>query len=347
MAVHLHLPRTGPGPKQQSARPTRSCVSLLCIDQQEAAPKMAEPVEEILDDGPQPKKAAKIMTWTPPMSACLLKCLAHIVAKGVKTDKGFKEVHITKAAKDVTQLVGYEVTTTQVTNHLRKWKTRWQKIDKLRTLSGALWDDDAKMIVLADQHYLDHTQDHKGDVEFLNTPLLNYEYMEACFANKLATGKFAMWSNEALGKPIQVECLGKSIDLESGETNGEGFVEAEAAFGIGGEGMDATTPSPSSGSNKKRKRASILSDEDSIQVSNMSDALRVVAGAINNTCHAETHPDLCKTVMDLSGFEMDHKLAVLDYLTEHKGKGQNFMKMEDAVREATFKRIIAKNPDLV
>ncbi|KAM0923632.1 hypothetical protein ACQ4PT_005422 [Festuca glaucescens] len=264
--------------------------------------KMAEPVEEILDDGPQPKKAAKIMTWTPPMSACLLKCLAHIAAKGVKTNKGFKEVHITKAAKDVTQLVGYEVTTTQVTNHLRKWKTRWQKIDKLRTLSGALWDDDAKMIVLADQHYLDHTQ---------------------------------------------VECPGKSIDLESGETNGEGFVEAEAAFGIGGEGMDATTPSPSSGSNKKRKRVSILSDEDSIQVSNMYDALRVVAGAINNTCHAETHPDLCKTVMDLPGFEMDHKLAVLDYLTEHKGKGLNFMKMEDAVCEAAFKRIIAKNPDLI
>jgi hypothetical protein len=111
--------------------------------------------------------------------------------------------------------------------------------------------------------------------------------------------------------------------------------------------MDATTPSPSSGPNKKRKRTSILSDEDSIQVRNMSDALRVVAGAINNTCHAETHPDLCKTVMDLPNFELDHKLAILDYLTEHKGKGLNFMKMEDNVREAAFKRIIAKNPDLV
>jgi hypothetical protein len=88
--------------------------------------QMAESVEE-------PKKAVKMMTWTPPMSACLLRCLAHIAAKGVKTDKGFKEVHITKSAKDVTQLVGYEVTTTQVTNHLRKWKTKWQKIDKFRT----------------------------------------------------------------------------------------------------------------------------------------------------------------------------------------------------------------------
>jgi hypothetical protein len=95
------------------------------------------------------------------------------------------------------------------------------------------------------------------------------------------------------------------------------------------------------------QRVSILSDEDSIQVSNMSDALRVVAGAVNNTCHAETHPDLCKTIMDLPNFELDQKLAVLDYLTEHKGKGLNFVKMEDDARKAAFKRIIAKNPDLV
>jgi len=51
--------------------------------------------------------------------------------------------------------------------------------------------------------------------------------------------------------------------------------------------------------------------------------------------------------MDLTQFEMEQRLAVLDYLTEHKGKGLNFMKMEAEVREASFKPIIAKNPDLV
>jgi hypothetical protein len=58
----------------------------------------------------------------------------------------------------VTQLVGYEVSTTQVTNHLRKWKVKYQRIEKLRMLSGALWDDDRKEIVLEEQHYLGHTQ---------------------------------------------------------------------------------------------------------------------------------------------------------------------------------------------
>ena len=90
-----------------------------------------------------------------------------------------------------------------------------------------------------------------------------------------------------------------------------------------------------------------MSEEDELQCRNMSDALREVAGAINNTCHTETHPDLCKTVMDLTQFEMDQRLAVLDYLTEHKGKGLNFMKMEVDVRVASFKCIIAKNLNLV
>jgi hypothetical protein len=172
--------------------------------------------------------------------------------------------------------------------------------------------------------------------------------MELCFADKLATGKFAIGSNEPLGTPIEVEHPGKPIDFESQETNynGEGFVESQAPFDFGGQGTDATTPSPSC-SNRKRKRAPILSEEDTIQVINMSDALRDVAGAINNTCHTETHPDLCKTVMDLTQFEMEQRLAILDYLTENKGKGLNFVKMAVDAREASFKRILAKNPDIL
>jgi hypothetical protein len=151
-----------------------------------------------------------------------------------------------------------------------------------------------------------------------------------------------------LGTPIEVEHPGKPIDLENQEanSNGEGFVESQVPFDFGGQGTNATTPSPSS-SNRKRKRAPILSDEDTIQVTNMSDALRDVAGAINNTCHTETHPDLCKTIMDLTQFEMEQRLAVLDYLTENKGKGLNFVKMEADAREASFKRILAKNPDIL
>lgn len=99
---------------------------------------MAEIEHEVPDVGATKKKATKVMIWSPLMSACMMRCLADIAAKGVKTDKGFKEIHIAQTAKVLTQLVGYDVTTTQVTNHLRKWKIRYQIIEKLRLLSGAL-----------------------------------------------------------------------------------------------------------------------------------------------------------------------------------------------------------------
>jgi hypothetical protein len=131
-----------------------------------------------------------------------------------------------------------------------------------------------KHVILVLKSVGKHVPNHIKDAEFLNTSVVNYEHMEACFADKLTTGKFAMGSNEPLGKPIDVECLGKTIDLESGEINEEEFVKAQATFGIGGQGMDSTTPSPSSGPNEEGFV------DDLVQVSNMSDALRVVAGAI-------------------------------------------------------------------
>jgi hypothetical protein len=71
-----------------------------------------------------------------------------------------------------------------------------------------------------------------------------------------------------------------------------------------------------------------MSEEDAVQVNNMSDALlRNVAGAINNTCHTETHPYLCKTNTELTKFEMDQRFVVLDYLMEHMVKGLNFIVM--------------------
>jgi hypothetical protein len=55
---------------------------------------MAEIEHEVPEVGATKKKAPKVMTWTPMMSACMMRCLTDIAAKGVKTDKGFKEIHI-------------------------------------------------------------------------------------------------------------------------------------------------------------------------------------------------------------------------------------------------------------
>ena len=80
---------------------------------------------------------------------------------GVRTDKGFKEVHLNKVAKALQEFCGHEVSDTQVYNHLRKWRQRWVKLSKLRDLSGAQWDEDNCMIVL-EEHYNGHTKVSKN-----------------------------------------------------------------------------------------------------------------------------------------------------------------------------------------
>ena len=133
--------------------------------------EMDDEVQEVASVGALPKKAPKVMNWTPPMSALILKWLSEVAARGAKTDKGFKEVEKLKVAKRISSFVGYDVSITQVHNHIRKWRNRSTRLVYLKALSGALWDDDKKMVVLEEQPYLGHTQ----VCMYMYQPFLNAE----------------------------------------------------------------------------------------------------------------------------------------------------------------------------
>jgi fumarate hydratase class II len=47
--------------------------------------------------------------------------MCELVGTGVRTHKGFKEVHVNKVAEALQEFTGEHVTGTQVYNHLRKW----------------------------------------------------------------------------------------------------------------------------------------------------------------------------------------------------------------------------------
>jgi hypothetical protein len=98
------------------------------------------------------------LRWTDPMSAFVLHQMCQLISKGVRTEKGFKEVHLNKVAKAPQEFCGNDVSGTQVYNHLRKWRQRWVKLSKLRDLSGAQWDEDTYTIVLEEEHYNGHTK---------------------------------------------------------------------------------------------------------------------------------------------------------------------------------------------
>ena len=96
------------------------------------------------------------MKWEPFLSMFVLNTMCEIINNGVRTDKGFKEVHLNTCARKVFEFCVIEVSSQQVYNHLRKWRTRWIHISKLRDLSGAGWDEDSCTIILEDAHYRGH-----------------------------------------------------------------------------------------------------------------------------------------------------------------------------------------------
>ena len=63
--------------------------------------------------------------------------MCEIIKSGVRTEKGFKEVHLNNVANKVFEFCGIEVSYTQVYNHLCKWRARWVHVSKLIDLSGA------------------------------------------------------------------------------------------------------------------------------------------------------------------------------------------------------------------
>jgi hypothetical protein len=83
------------------------------------------------------------MKWLPFQSFFILQKMCEVSKSGAHTDKGFKEVHLVAVSKALFEHCGAEVTSTQVYNHLRKWRRRWIHISKLRDLSGAQWDEDS------------------------------------------------------------------------------------------------------------------------------------------------------------------------------------------------------------
>ena len=98
--------------------------------------------------------------------------------------------------------------------------------------------------------------DHAKDVEFLKAPVANYQLMQTIFGCGVATGRFAMGSTEALRQPAANQ---DTIDVDS---------EAPTAAK-----EDGTTSKKKVDDKKSGKRKRMLSDEDSVLLTRVTDAI--------------------------------------------------------------------------
>jgi hypothetical protein len=64
------------------------------------------------------------MKWLRLMSGCILEEMCDLIKMSVRTNKGFKEVHLSVVVKALLEHCGTNVRSTQVYNHQRKWRVR-------------------------------------------------------------------------------------------------------------------------------------------------------------------------------------------------------------------------------
>jgi hypothetical protein len=185
---------------------------------------------------------------------------------------------------------------------------------------------------------VDSLQDHPKDAEYLNTPIRFYKEMEALFGSTLATGRFALGSNEPLGV--------NNADSVAAKLEGQDFSCGTSEFG---EGSKATTPVFGEGSKDnivgaKRKRAN-FSEEEMLMMTNMTDAVNNVANAMLKIGAAHVDPDLYLAVMEMemSDFSTEALIVAYTHLLENKAVATGFVNMSTPHRAIWFRTYLAKN----
>ena len=96
------------------------------------------------------------MRWIANTSGFVLRRMKQQIESGARADKGINDKEVNQVAKQLREYCGEEVSSTQVYNHLRKWRQRWGRISKLKDLSGALWDVEVRAIMLDPEDYIGH-----------------------------------------------------------------------------------------------------------------------------------------------------------------------------------------------
>jgi hypothetical protein len=165
--------------------------------------------------------------------------------------------------------------------------------------------------------------------------------MMTIFGNGLATGKYVMGSNEALGTPS--ECVGTSIKAKVVDLDNT----AKTIDDVGKLWEEATKDATEvtnvgAGVGSKRKRT-VLGEEDVVLMSSMTEALKDVASAIRETKVEIMHPDLYGAVMYMPGFPHEALIVAYSHLLDNKPQRDAFVKMSEAHRVLWLRTWLAKH----
>ncbi|KAK1604817.1 hypothetical protein QYE76_028490 [Lolium multiflorum] len=116
--------------------------------------------------------------YTPPPTT--FTCF--LAPTGVCFNMGFKEQQMKKVAADVLAFAGVHVTTLQLYNHIRNWRTKWSVIMKMKSDRILDWSEDGCCFYGGDEgaadEYITRYPKHR---QYVGTPITNYAQMKTIF----------------------------------------------------------------------------------------------------------------------------------------------------------------------
>ena len=109
------------------------------------------------------------MQWTAPLSLFVLNRVVQLVEQGIQFDKCFKDRYIRKVSDVVLEFTRLTISSTQIYNHLRRWRGRWVRINELKRMPGVVWYETSTTLTMDDVQLLHH---HQVCLPFHSTQLL-------------------------------------------------------------------------------------------------------------------------------------------------------------------------------
>jgi hypothetical protein len=162
--------------------------------------------------------------------------------------------------------------------------------------------------------------------------------MQIIFGSGVAIGKFAMGSNEPLGKPTDiVDILDDGIEVTSK------FVDCSNLTNKG-KTVDKGTPGESN-DNKPNlgKKKRFMTDEDVVVFNGMKEVVSDVATAVHESIHAEAAPGIYNVVINYPGFSREALMYALNHMMEHKATSLVFLDMTPDDCDLWLKTFLAKH----
>jgi hypothetical protein len=164
--------------------------------------------------------------------------------------------------------------------------------------------------------------------------------MQIIFGSWVATGMFAMGSNEPFVKPTGiVDILDDGIEVTSEFIDGSNLTNNGKAIDKGTSG-DSNDSKPMSDLGKTKR---YMTDEDVVVFNGMKEVVSDVVAAVRESIHAEAAPRIYNVVINCPRFSREALMYALNHMMEHKATSLMFLDMNPNDHDLWVKAFQAKH----